>query len=65
MEDFKMSIEFSIDDVEDINYFIENYLVDAMNKSGVSFPAMAIILQTLSEKVSELKIAFEEENNEN
>lgn len=65
MEDFKMSIEFSIDDVEDINDFIENYLVDAMNKSGMSFPAMAITLQTLTEKVSELRIVFEEENNEN
>ena len=62
MEDFKMSIEFSIDDVEDINDFIENYLVDAMNKSGMSFPAMAITLQTLTEKVSELREAFKEED---
>lgn len=62
MEDFNMSIEVSIDDVEDINDFIENYLVDAMNKSGMSFPAMAITLQTLTEKASELRGAFKEED---
>ena len=62
MKDFEMSIEISMEDIEDINCFIENYLVDAMNKSGMSFPAMAITLQTLTEKVSELRTVFEEEN---
>jgi len=62
MENFEMSIEISMEDIEDINYFIENYLVDAMNKSGVSFPAMAVTLQTLTEKVSELREAFKEED---
>ena len=45
MEDFGMSIQIDKDVIKEINDFIENYLVDAMNKSGMSFPAMAVTLK--------------------
>lgn len=54
------TVEISQKDIADINFFIENYLVNAMNESGMSFAAMSVILQTILEKRDELKQLFEE-----
>ena len=55
------TIEISQRDVADIEFFIENYLVNSMNKSGVSFSAMAVMFQTMLDKVEELKNILEED----
>lgn len=55
------TIEISQRDIKDIEHFIENYLVNSMNESGMSFPAMAVILQTVLDKVNELKNILEED----
>ena len=54
------TVEISQKDIVDINFFIENYLVNAMNESDMSFAAMSVILQTVLEKRDELKQLFEE-----
>lgn len=54
------TVEISQRDITDIDFFIENYLVNAMNESGMSFAAMSVILQTVLEKRDELKQLFEE-----
>ena len=62
MENFELetTVEISQRDIADIDFFIENYLINAMNESGMSFAAMAVILQTVVEKRDELKQWFEE-----
>lgn len=62
MENFGLdtTVEISQRDIADIDFFIENYLINAMNESGMSFAAMAVILQTVIEKRDELKQYFEE-----
>lgn len=62
MENFELdtTVEISQRDIADIDFFIENYLINAMNESGISFAAMAVILQTVIEKRDELKKWFEE-----
>lgn len=62
MENFGLdtTVEISQRDIADIDFFIENYLINAMNESGMSFAAMAVILQTVIEKRDELKQWFEE-----
>lgn len=62
MKDFELdtTVEISQEDIADIDFFIENYLINAMNESGMSFAAMAAVLQTLLEKRDELKQLFEE-----
>ena len=54
------TVEISQRDITDIDFFIENYLVNAMNESGMSFATMSVILQTVLEKRDELKQLFEE-----
>ena len=54
------TVEISQRDIADIDFFIENYLVNAMNESGMSFAAISAILQTVLEKRDELKQLFEE-----
>lgn len=62
MEKFELdtTVEISQRDIADIDFFIENYLINAMNESGMSFAAMGVILQTVSEKRNELNKWFEE-----
>lgn len=62
MKDFELdtTVEISQRDVADIDFFIENYLINAMNESGLSFAAMSVILQTVLEKRDELKNWFKE-----
>ena len=62
MKDFELdtTVEISQKDIADIDFFIENYLINAMNESGMSFAAMGVILQTVFEKRDELKSWFKE-----
>lgn len=62
MKDFELdtTVEISQRDIADIDFFMKNYLINAMNESGMSFAAMAAVLQTLLEKRDELKQLFEE-----
>lgn len=62
MENFELdtTVEISQRDIADIDFFIENYLINAMNESGMSFAAMSVILQTVLEKRDELKNWFKE-----
>lgn len=53
-------IEISMRDIKDIEFFIENYLVNSMNESGMSFSAMAVILQTMLDKIKTFKNILEE-----
>lgn len=66
MEDFELdtTVEITQKDIADIDFFIENYLINAMNESGMSFAAMAVILQTIVEKNDELKKWFKESDEE-
>ena len=62
MENFELDTTVGISqrDITDIDFFIENYLVNTMNESDMSFAAMSVILQTVLEKRDELKQLFEE-----
>ena len=62
MENFELdtTVEISQRDIADIDFFIENYLINAMNESGMSFEAMSVVLQAILEKRDELKQLFEE-----
>lgn len=62
IEDFELdtTVEISQRDTVDIDFFIENYLINAMNESGISFEAMSIVLQAIFEKRNELKSWFKE-----
>ena len=62
MENFELdtTVEISQRDIADIDFFIENYLINAMKESGMSFAAMSVILQTAIDKSNELKKWFEE-----
>ena len=48
----------SLEDVESIEQWIENDAVRHMNDGGVTFPGMAIIIQTLNDKIAELRALF-------
>ena len=53
------TIEISQRDIADIDFFIENYLIHAMNESGMSFEAMSVVLQAIFEKRDELSKILE------
>ena len=61
MKDFELdtTIKISQRDIADIDFFIENYLINAMNESGMSFAAMEVILQTVLKKRDELSKILE------
>lgn len=61
MKDFELdtTIEISQKDIADIDFFMENYLISAMNESGMSFAAMEVILQTVLKKRDELSKILE------
>ena len=61
MENFELetTVEIFQKDIADIDFFMKNYLINAMNESGMSFAAMGVILQTLLEKRDELSKILE------
>lgn len=56
MKDFELdtTVEISQRDIADIDFFMKNYLINAMNESGMSFAAMGVVLQAILEKRDEL-----------
>lgn len=48
-----MEIEITQDILDEINTFINSKIVKVMNDSGLSFPAMGFILQSLLDAVDE------------
>jgi hypothetical protein len=49
--------EINVDekDVASLEFYIENYFIGSMNNAGVTFPAMALALQTLTNAIKEVK----------
>lgn len=54
-----IQVKITKNDIKDIEHFVENYLINAMNDSGMSFSAMATIFQTVIDKKNELKNILE------
>lgn len=51
------------EDIEDITEFMEDVdFINLMVNKGLSLPAMALILQTISDKTKEVIAEMEEEN---
>ena len=48
-----MEIEITQDILDEINTFINSKIVKVMNDSGLSFPAMGFILQSLLNAINE------------
>ena len=55
-----MEISITKDDLKQVESFIENYIVDAMNKECLSFGAMAFTLQTILDGIAKAKKDMEE-----
>lgn len=55
------------EDLKSVESFMENYLINAMNKEGMSFGAMAFTIQTLVDGIKNTRKEMHEngENNEN
>jgi hypothetical protein len=46
-------------DVASLEFYIENYFISSMNDAGVTFPAMALALQTLTSAIEEVRKHYE------
>ena len=58
------STAITIEDVEKIEEFLfsdDCHLVEDMNKAGLSFGAMALVLESISKELARVKEAFNEE----
>lgn len=53
--------EISVDekDVASLEFYIENYFISSMNNAGVTFPAMALALETLTNAIEEVRKYYE------
>lgn len=53
--------EISVDekDVASLEFYIENYFIGSMNNAGVTFPAMALALETLTNAIKEVREYYE------
>jgi hypothetical protein len=53
--------EISVDekDVVSLEFYIENYFISSMNNAGVTFPAMALALETLTNAIKEVREYYE------
>ena len=56
-----MEIEFTQKLLDEINMFINSKMVKVMNDSGLSFPAMGFILQTLLNAIDEAQTALDDD----
>lgn len=57
-------MEFSVTkkDLEQLNFYIENYFIKSMNDAGVSFGGMAFALESLHRAIKNASRTMEEEN---
>ena len=53
--------EISVDekDVASLEFYIENYFIGSMHNAGVTFPAMALALETLTNAIEEVREYYE------
>lgn len=56
-----MEISVTKEDLEQLNFYIENYFVKSMNDACVSFEGMAFALETLHRAIKEANRAMEED----
>jgi hypothetical protein len=57
-----MGISVTKRDLEQLNFYIENYFIKSMNDAGVSFGGMAFALENLYDAIEEASRTMEEEN---
>lgn len=55
-----MEISVTKKDLEQLNFYIENYFVKSMNDAGVSFGGMAFTLESLHRAIEEANRTMEE-----
>ena len=56
-----MEISITKKDLEQLNFYIENYFVKSMNDACVSFEGMAFALETLHRAIKEANRTMEED----
>ena len=56
-----MEISVTERDLEQLNFYIENYFIKSMNDACVSFGGMAFALETLHRAIEEASRTMEEE----
>lgn len=56
-----MEISVTKEDLEQLNFYIENYFVKSMNDACVSFEGMAFALETLHCAIKEANRTMEED----
>jgi hypothetical protein len=57
-----MEISVTKKDLEQLNFYIENYFIKSMNDAGVSFEGMAFALESLHRAIKDASRTMEEEN---
>ena len=57
-----MEISVTKKDLEQLNFYIENYFIKSMNDAGVSFGGMAFALESLHRAIKYASRTMEEEN---
>ena len=60
-----MEISVTIKDLEQLNFYIENYFIKSMIDAGVSFGGMAFALETLHRAIEEASRTMEDGNETN
>ena len=60
-----MEISVTKRDLEQLNFYIENYFVKSMNDACVSFEGMAFALESLHRAIKEANRTMEEDNETN
>lgn len=56
-----MEISVTKEDLEQLNFYIENYFVKSMNDACVSFEGMAFALETLHRAIKDANRTMEED----
>lgn len=56
-----MEISVTKEDLEQLNFYIENYFVKSMNDACVSFEGMAFALESLHRAIEEVSRVMEED----
>ena len=56
-----MEVSITERDLEQLNFYIENYFIKSMNDAGVSFGGMAFALETLHRAIETASRTMEEE----
>lgn len=60
-----MEINVTKEDLEQLNFYIENYFIKSMIDAGVNFGGMAFALESLHRAIKEANRTMEEDNETN